>query len=402
MNKDVEILKLTLQNEGLIFTKSIDELYNMAYAPLGIYTEKDEVTKKKINEWLFSRSIPASRQGIKEVLYYLDYASPELLIEKGFAFSLSDQYWLKPNHIDIQWRDLNFFTNDFSKDIGEMLFGKIPSGREINLASPDNTSDGVLKKRWQIMEGKRFLIKGGNAINQEPYNELIATKLNEMLNYYEYVPYDLIEIDERKYSRCECFIDADHELISAWDVYSFRKKAGSDSDYTHFLKVCESLGTPDVTKALNYLIVIDFILANKDRHWRNFGIIRDVNTLEISQFAPVFDCGTSLFTDIDITKIKSTQPKSKMFKEDFKKQLALVTDFSWIDFQALKEFPDLVASIFETNPNMDSRRIYSIAERVSNNIRLLDVYASMHEQSKEKVPIVEKIKESEEELDIEI
>lgn len=38
--------------------------------------------------------------------------------------------------------------------------------------SPDNATDGWLKKKWEIINGKRFLIKGGN---QEPLNEVIAT-----------------------------------------------------------------------------------------------------------------------------------------------------------------------------------------------------------------------------------
>ena len=39
--------------------------------------------------------------------------------------------------------------------------------------APDITTDGDLKKRWKIVDGKRCLIKGGsNPFRQQPFNEV--------------------------------------------------------------------------------------------------------------------------------------------------------------------------------------------------------------------------------------
>lgn len=47
----------------------------------------------------------------------------------------------------------------------------------ISFDSPDLTTDGCLKKRWKIINGKRCLIKGGsNPYRQQTFNEVIATK----------------------------------------------------------------------------------------------------------------------------------------------------------------------------------------------------------------------------------
>ena len=52
----------------------------------------------------------------------------------------------------------------------------------MNLFSPDNTTDGNLKKKWKISAGKRVLIKGGsNPFRQEVYNEVIASLIAEKL-----------------------------------------------------------------------------------------------------------------------------------------------------------------------------------------------------------------------------
>ena len=42
------------------------------------------------------------------------------------------------------------------------------------------------------------------------------------------------------------------------------------------------------------MYTLDFLIMNEDRHLNNFGIIRDVNTLEWLDVAPIFDNGESL------------------------------------------------------------------------------------------------------------
>ena len=41
------------------------------------------------------------------------------------------------------------------------------------------------------------------------------------------------------------------------------------------------------------MILFDHIIHNTDRHERNFGVIRNPDTLEITGFAPLFDSGSS-------------------------------------------------------------------------------------------------------------
>ena len=52
----------------------------------------------------------------------------DLLDAKAYCLSLSDQYWVKRVDEDILWEDINFFDNEFSEDIGKILFdgGKTP------------------------------------------------------------------------------------------------------------------------------------------------------------------------------------------------------------------------------------------------------------------------------------
>lgn len=71
----------------------------------------------------------------------MDIQSSVELLERCFGLSLSDQYWIKEVDSDIHWEDINFFNNDFSEDMGKLLMGQIDYSCDLDIFSPDNSSD---------------------------------------------------------------------------------------------------------------------------------------------------------------------------------------------------------------------------------------------------------------------
>ena len=53
------------------------------------------------------------------------------------------------------------------------------------------------------------------------------------------------------------------------------------------------------------MMILDYLICNQDRHFGNFGAIRDAVTLEWVGFAPIFDSGTSLWFDQYASKINA-------------------------------------------------------------------------------------------------
>ena len=160
-----------------------------------------------------------------------------------------------------------------------MLFGGA-AGEMPDLMSPDNTSDGWLRKKWVIMDGERCLVKGGSgAIQQEPYNEVIASRIMEKLGI-PHVEYMLQIRDGLPYSVCRDFITPKTEYIPAWYLMHTKAKPNHVSLYQHYLERCEALGIPGAERMLSQQIVLDYIIANEDRHQGNFGAVRDAETLE--------------------------------------------------------------------------------------------------------------------------
>lgn len=375
MHKRIPVASIEL-DDATGFIQKIGEIYAPEHLPIGISVKNGVADRAALNTWWTDRSIPASRSGIREALEVLEIANTKLLLLRCYGLSLSDQYWIKPDGIDLTWDDINFFHHPFSDDIGDVLFDAPKKANELNFSSPDNTSDGFLKKRWKIIDGKRCLVKGGsNPFRQQPFNEVIATEVMARLDI-PHVPYTLIWNKEAPYSVCEDFVDENTELIPAWRVMMTQKKNNSTSVYQHFVNCCEALGIKDVVPFLDRMITLDYIIANEDRHFNNFGLMRNAETLEWIGMAPIYDSGSSLGYDKLPGQMKSEKDVGcKPFKNHHVEQLKLVTSFDWLDLSKLDDVEGVIRKTLslDTDENyIDENRTNAVVNAVKRRLGNLE------------------------------
>ena len=388
MHKRLEVADMEL-DEITGFIIKILNVYQPEHLPLGVAYKKGIADRAALNEWWADRSIPASRSGVRDALEYLGISNTKSLLVRCFGLSLSDQYWIRPIGSDLLWENVNFFENDFSEDIGDALFGHANKAEDFDFSSPDNTSDGCLKKRWKIIDGKRCLIKGGSGLEkQQTFNEVIATKIMHLLGI-PHVPYRLIWDGGEPYSVCEDFVDPETELVPAWRIIQTQKKDNNVSVYRHFVNCCEALGAGNMTSALDKMIVLDYIIANEDRHLNNFGLLRNAETLEWLGFAPIYDSGSSLGYDKRVVQIRrQSDIVCKPFKKTHSDQIKLVSDFSWIDFERLRDVPEMIYG-YLTSENVsefiEDSRALAISETVRKRIEVLREIAYCHIKTEDTV-----------------
>ncbi|MNZ44431.1 hypothetical protein D3C78_620620 [compost metagenome] len=370
MHKNEPVAEIEL-DEATVSISAIGQVYAKQHVPVGIPFKKGKIDRAALNEWWRGRAIPISRDGIEEALLELNLSTTQKLLDKSYGLSLSDQYWIRPSASDLRWNAINFFDNPFSEDMGNVLFGK-SSSEAMSLMSPDNTSDGWLKKKWAILDGKRFLVKGGSgATQQEPYNEVIASKIMKRLGI-PHVPYTLIEREDFPYSVCENFITPQTELITAWYVMHTRQKPNHVSVYQHYVNCCEALGIHDIARALDRMMVVDYLIANEDRHQNNFGVIRHAQTLEWIGPAPIYDSGSSLWFSKPLGLIRADgRLTCKPFKQDHNEQIKLVTSFDWLDLSALDGIEEEVQEIFCGSLFVDEARSNAICLALRERIERL-------------------------------
>ena len=376
MHKNIPVADIDIyESSGTII--NVEKTHNPEHLPVGVHLINGKVNRNGLNAWWRERSIPAERTDINSVFAKLDIHSIKQLTIYCKGLSLSDCYWIKPIGSELKWEDINFFKNTFSLDMGDVMFGTIKPGSNMDLCSPDNTTEGCLKKRWIKTDGKRYLIKAGEPpFYQQPFNEVIASMVMERLGI-SHIPYTLTWIDGKPYSVCEDFITSDTELVSAWKVLQMCPKYNHHNDFLHYIRMCEENGVENIRHALDEMIVLDYIIANEDRHFNNFGIVRNADTLQWIGAAPIFDSGTSLGynkEDARLSKIILCKP----FKKSHGEQLRLVSSFDWIDFSRLDGIENDIAELMSTSEAVSvlgENRYAAVADFVNERIERIRAFS---------------------------
>ena len=369
MNKNTEILTLEYDAALKAFTKII-EVKNIDYAPYIVlnYYKKDDINniafRVNLSEWFKNRGIPSWRDKLDLLLHRLGVSTPSELLDKSFGLSLSDQYWLKPFDSDIRYEDINFFDHDF--DYSEFLEASLSLNSSIiksenSLRTPNNTTDGMLKKAWIIENNVRYLLKGGYKSEiLQPFNEVLATMICNRLNF-DHVTYTIDTYKDTVVSKCPCFINKDTEFITAHQIINSEKRNNSREDYENFITILENQGIKDARLKLENMYILDFLIMNEDRHLNNFGIIRDVNTLKWLDVAPIFDNGQSLNINYYDEKEVVIAGNGRFFYEikPFEEIIKVVIDINRIDISKLDglvdEFSTLLHQYQELTHISDNR-----------------------------------------------
>lgn len=303
MNKNTPIARVVSEYNGKFMR--VEKILNPEYAPVSFDMSSEDIANDSMYDWWGRRKIPASRDMLRNGLANLglpENTDTAEILTKAYGLSLTDQYWMCPEGSGLKWEDINFFTNRFSDDIGEALFDNSQKDNP-SLMSPDSSLGGGLRKKWKILDDQRCLLKSGTAYSPvEPYNEVFANYVCDALGIKDYVHYKISTSENNgktiPISICPCFISPDTELVSGIDIiYSpVGKRSGYPQlSYERYVYTANILGVEDIEDSLSDMFLLDLVINNVDRHYNNFGLIRDVNTLKFVGVAPIYDCGTSMY-----------------------------------------------------------------------------------------------------------
>lgn len=390
MNKNQKIMSIEYNSYNVI--SKIYEIYNIEYAPLAVFNaskNRSSSLTKTVNDWFRGRGIPSWRKDLEKLLDKLGVSSSVELLNKSYGLSLSDQYWLKDVNSAVKWEDINFFTNDFEYEA--YLDASLDSSSKSIVSldknifkSPNNTTDGMLQKGWIIESGKRVLVKGTYTSNkEEPINEYLASQICKRLGF-DYCNYEVEWSDKTKLiSKCNDFINENEELISAYDIYNSEKKPNNISDYEFYIQILEKHNVPNARENMENLFILDYLMLNNDRHLKNFGIIRNVNTLKWEKVAPIFDTGESMQCDKYTDEINFSSGKGKFFSntdKDYEDILKIIgKNILRVDLSKLKGICDdyrLILEKYQDKLDMSDKRKEKLVSGLNKRITKLSEFIS--------------------------
>jgi len=288
---DTPLMTFTLESkgiEGLVADiVSIDEKYRNLL-PLDM-----ALTDEGIVNWLEHRVIPKNRAFVDEVLKSLNLTvgNTKGIIDVCKGLSLNDSYWITAKGFEGSFAMNNLYENRFSEILSLVAYTGIGRYHKAFSTSPELTTGGMLPKAWRLIEDDGiYLFKGGSSgaanTGQEPYSEYYACQVAQTMGL-NVVSYDLENWKGILASKCKLFTDIDTSFIPIGRLVR-----------TGGLKACldyyEALGEAFI-EDIRSMLVFDAVIYNADRHFGNFGILRDNHSGAIITPAPLYDHGLSLF-----------------------------------------------------------------------------------------------------------
>lgn len=348
-NKHHPLAVVEMENRNII---KIHEKLDAEFLPLCL---NENYGADELNDWMRKRLIPEKREGIRQAR--LDFPGFE---QNRNMFSLSDQYWFQYTRNE-KWENLNFFTNIYTKEVGKIFFEPWAVDRKkLKYASPDLTTNGVLKKRWVQDENtkKSYLIKAGSTLyHQEPMSEVMASHVLHKLDIIPFVEYMLVVSGQRFCSKCENFVDEHTEFVPAIYIYHKEEKPLDVTPYVHLIRQCDKYGIEGAQEYLSSMIAADEILCNPDRHLGNFGFLRDVETGKIRGFAPLFDSGSAFWGKRNDAQTKAN-PLFKGHEKEALRHVAKTHDLSDIYTD------EVLTRMINTYPEIDEKKRVLIKEKI--------------------------------------
>ena len=273
-----------------------------------------------------------------------------------------------------------------------------------------NNYRGSEKKKTLIYNNKQYLVKFPNPVVEKnknisyinnAFSEYIGSNIfkivgfvvqNTILGTYNY------NGKEKIVCACEDFTDENHILYEfeniALSVNPDKKIETELEDIIEVINVItKTMKVKELKEKFWDMFIIDTLIGNKDRHNGNWGIMLNKIT-NISEFAPIYDCGSCLnatLSDSEIENLSETEIKNlaintySCIKENGKKinamsyikslknndcNNAIFRVFNKIDLSRIEEFINNVEGITNIRKEFYKKIVklrYNILEQVYKN-----------------------------------
>lgn len=288
---DTDMLAFSLADQGIEGLKATVRWINeekKQLLPLDM-----ELSDAGVLKWLQKRVIPKNRAYVAEILktFGLGINDTKGIIDVCKGLSLNDSYWVVPKDFPGTFAQYNLYENRFSEILSLVAYTGIGQSDAAFTTSPELTTNGMLPKAWRFIEGDGiYLYKGGTSgaanTGNEPYSEFYASQIAQAMGL-DAVSYELENWKGILASRCKLFTDIDTSYIPIGRIV---REGGLKACLDYYRQI-----GPDAYEQIKSMLVFDAVIYNEDRHFGNFGVLRDNRSGEVTGAAPIFDNGLSLF-----------------------------------------------------------------------------------------------------------
>lgn len=241
--------------------------------------------KEAVISWLASRVLSLSRANAKWIYNALKFEQSSSEYEKAKialfckAVSVSDNYWVKSASSSLCWDEVNIRKVPLNEAIAQIaLHGKSLSVKG-HINTPELTTHGTYAKAWRRHEDGLWLYKKGWNGNTESKIEVMVSNLLDKTNI-KHCHYEAGEDDGHYVCMCPCMSNDNLSIVSGSDFVSYCNRNKLD-----FIKEVEKIDS----NGFYTMWVVDYLIANRDRHGGNWGLYYNPDTMELVSTHPLYD-----------------------------------------------------------------------------------------------------------------
>ena len=307
-HKDFNIALFEPQNRMVKNVELIKQnIERLPFSLKGILLNKSEFVRKEddfryilnedgseiFSEWLSDRAIPIERYRFQKEQYGKKNNVEWLLSNHSLSFT--DCYWTETETENFRWDDIKLNPAELSQYIA--IDGDLDATK-IRLHKSNSSLGGQLDKYWFTDENKNLYLHKVT----DDYHEILSIRECFAAEIYRrqgisHVDYELT-YKKNNISGCNCkaFTDENTELIPMCDFLEGYKVFQLEDSY-NLIAELGSINGLDKQQIYDYLdaqTIVDYLITNRDRHYTNFGFLRDSDTLRFIGTAPIFDSGNSI------------------------------------------------------------------------------------------------------------
>lgn len=247
-----------------------------------------------IVDWLKNRAIDSSRVNSRILRKALKIKRTDDLGASFHVYGakITDTYWVCPDDSNLTYKDIKFKKNDYA-DVALKTNVNVFNNPSANKHTPELTNTGSFEKCWKKHNGEWYLFKSGD--NKQLASELIVYEIGKLLsfNMAEYY-YDGQYVISKDFTNSASVILEEADGLIGEDT----------EDYLRNYCVFKEFGEHIAQSYVNMLF-LDAICRNPDRHEKNYGVLRDVETGRVIDFAPIYDHNLALIASNDIRNEKN-------------------------------------------------------------------------------------------------
>lgn len=270
-----------------------------------------DINEQSLESFLRTRVIPKNRWFVGEILKSIGVSHNDIkgIIDVCKGLSLNDSFWIVEDD-NLKFSDFNLYDNEFSETLSLIAFTGYTSKIRGIITSPELTTNGMLPKAWRRIDNKVYLYKGSTAhwnfsnTGFEPYSEYYASEIANVIGINA-VEYDLVKWKGMLVSSCEIFTSKEYSYVPIGYIVT---TGGINAVYKF---ICQQ----GFEKEFADMIMFDALIYNPDRHYGNFGFLKNNYTGELEAFAPIFDNGEGLHSKAGIDAFNDISSFAEYLKD---------------------------------------------------------------------------------------